>query len=472
MNDIKQAAAPRTPRARAWIRGALAVAGLAVVLFALLQADRLGGNAALPYKALLALGALIAAGAALPVRHAERVLLSVVTLIACVVLLEVMADRTLTPLLRPPYRFDTERIFALAPSRESVFKKLPVNGGEAVTHRINSYGYRGPELGEKTSRPRVVVYGDSFIHAAYSADAESFVRQLERVLSGATGKDVEVVNAGVSSYGPDQISVALAADLPRLRPDLVIVSIYAGNDYGDLVRNKMFRLDSGGALVRNDWKLDPQIRRRLDMNQHELMLLRAGRALRQRIAPRPSEPQDADGGAAQFSNRDHLLKESIREYESYHRDGDSTVYNTHVDYFNADVSLQPSSESARHKTALMKAVMEQIRNLAQSAKVPLVFMVIPHASDVARDYDTWGQADTTKYPDYRSRNLTEPIEVAAKALGVPVVNLQDAFGAVDARTLYFAGGDDHWNTAGQKLGAEVVGAFVAAMAPGLQSPPR
>jgi hypothetical protein len=120
----------------------------------------------------------------------------------------------------------------------------------------------------------------------------------------------------------------------------------------------------------------------------------------------------------------------------------------------------------------MQAVLEHIRDLAQSAQVGLAFMVIPHASDVARDYDTWGNADTTKYPDYRSRNLTEPIEVAAKALGVPVVNLQDAFGKVDARTLYFAGGDDHWNAAGQKLGAEVVGAFIAANMPVRLSPPR
>lgn len=472
MNNIKHREAPRTPRARAWIRAALVAAGLTLVAFVLLQADRWGGSMALPHKAALVLGGLIVLGAALPMRHAERLLLSVATFAACAVLLEIVADRLLTPLLRPPYRFDQDRIFALAPSRESVFKKLPVNGGEAVTHRINAYGYRGSEIGEKASRPRVVVYGDSFIHAAYSTDAETFVHQLGRVLTSAAGRDVEVINGGVSSYGPDQISVALAADLPRLRPDIVIVSIYAGNDYGDLLRNKMFRLDGGGKLVRNDWKLEPQIRRRLDLNQRELMLLRAGRALRHRVSSKPAETQAAEGGASQFSNRDHLFGESVREYESYIRDGDPTVYNTHVDFFNADVSLRPSSESARYKTALMQAVLGHIRDLAQSAQVGLAFMVIPHASDVARDYDTWGNADTTKYPDYRSRNLTEPIEVAAKALGVPVVNLQDAFGKVDARTLYFAGGDDHWNAAGQKLGAEVVGAFIAANMPVRLSPPR
>ncbi len=472
MNSITHPEAPRTPRAPTWIRGALVAAGLVFVTFALLQADRLGGNTALPYKALLTLGALVAAGAALPVRHAERLLLCVVTFSACAVLLEVVADRVLTPLLRPPYRFDSQRIFALAPSQESVFKKLPINGGEAVTHRINAYGYRGAEIGEKASRPRVVIYGDSFIHAAYTVDGETFAYQLGRVLAGAAGRDVEVINAGVSSYGPDQISVALEADLPRLRPDIVVVSIYAGNDYGDLVRNKMFRVDSDGKLVRNDWKLDPQIRRRLELNQRELMLLKAGRALRHRFASKPVDEQGSDGGATLFSNRDHLLGESMREYESYVRAGDSTVYNTHVDYFNADVSLRPSSESARYKIALMQAVLGQIRDLAQSARVGLVFMIIPHASDVARDYDTWGSADTTKYPEYRGRNLTAPIEVAAKALGVPVVNLQDAFGKVDARTLYFTGGDDHWNAAGQKLAAEVVGAFVASNVPGRPLPSR
>jgi hypothetical protein len=187
--------------------------------------------------------------------------------------------------------------------------------------------------------------------------------------------------------------------------------------------------------------------------------------MRQRLAAARPGPQGGGDAARQFSDRAFLLEEARREYASHVREADRTVRNTHVDYFSADVSLQPDSESARYKIALMQAVLARIRDIAQSHGAALVFMVIPHASDVTRSYDTWGGADASKYPAYHRRNLTEPIEQGARTLGVPVVNLQDAFGRVDANALYFSGGDDHWNAAGQALAAEVVGAFVASTMP-------
>ena len=51
---------------------------------------------------------------------------------------------------------------------------------------------------------------------------------------------VQVVNAGVAAYGPDQACLALEADLAAgLDPDLVVLCVFAGNDWGDLLRNKL-----------------------------------------------------------------------------------------------------------------------------------------------------------------------------------------------------------------------------------------
>jgi hypothetical protein len=53
----------------------------------------------------------------------------------------------------------------------------------------------------------------------------------------------------VTGYGPDQESLVMEDDLPSLKPDLIIVAIYSGTDFGDLLRNKLYRLDGQSRLV-------------------------------------------------------------------------------------------------------------------------------------------------------------------------------------------------------------------------------
>ena len=103
------------------------------------------------------------------------------------------------------------------------------------------------------SRPRVVVYGDSFIHTYYVDADDGFAQQLENGLSRRLGSGVEVVNAGVAAYGPDQIALRMEDELPKLRPDLVVVAVFGGNDFGDLVRpNRGLRERDRRAGMRND----------------------------------------------------------------------------------------------------------------------------------------------------------------------------------------------------------------------------
>src|SRR6185295_4536691 len=76
----------------------------------------------------------------------------------------------------------------------------------------------------------------------------------------ALSADVETVNAGVVGYGPDQACLRMEAELSRLRPDLVVVAVLAENDYGDLVRNRLFELGPRGELVRRHVVLAPEMR--------------------------------------------------------------------------------------------------------------------------------------------------------------------------------------------------------------------
>lgn len=444
------------------VRALLLLLGALLVGYAISDHPFYGGEPGFGRLQLViaAIGAGLAAAAALPLRFAERLLLLAITSLVMLAIAEAAAGLLLGAAFRPIYQADDRLIFKFLPDRDSVMKRLPANGGAVVGHHINRDGFRGAELLPPGSATRVVVYGDSFIHASYTPDDETFAVVLGRQLQAARGVPVEVINAGVSSYGPDQISLKMEDELPLLRPDLVVVSIFAGNDYGDLMRNKLFRLGEDGKLVANRWTLDPKVRSKLELSQRESLLLRALRTLR----PRAGGGTDGPDEAAKFSDWDFLLAEAEREYRSFVVDRNDVVTNTHVDYYSADVSLQPDGASARYKVALMKAVMARLRDVARAQGVPLVFLFIPHPNDVTDKYD-WGPVDRTRFPGYDGRNQSAPLEAAARELGVPFLGLYDVYRPVDASRLYFHGGDDHWNAEGQRLAAESMARLLAPMLP-------
>lgn len=397
------------------------------------------------------MGAALSLCALLPTATGGRILLFTGTFLAMLAFAEIAGEIVLGPRFRPNSQFDERLIFKFISSRDCVMTRRPINGGNIVAHRINSDGFRGDELSPPGKTARIAVYGDSFIHASYSPQEETFAAQLGIQLEKRTGKKLEMINAGVSSYGPDQESLKMASELPRLRPDLVIVAIFAGNDYGDLMRNKMYRLGANGELVENRWKLEPSVRILFDLSQRESIIKRALRNITRSF-------QDQD--ISKYSNVDILLDEAEREYRSFIVERNDTVTNTHTDYYSADVSLTPKSESARYKVALMGAMMRRIRDVAQQNGTPLAFLFIPHPVDVADHYDTW-QIDRKRFPDYDGRNQVAPLEEVAKSLGVPFVSLYDVYRKTDANTLYFRD-DDHWNGAGQRLAAETVADYLLA----------
>lgn len=411
-----------------------------------------------------AVGVGIAACAALPRKFAERVLLVAVASLAMLAFAEFAGELILAPRHRPIFQIDDKLIFKLIPNRSSVMTRSRENGGESIAHKINSEGFRGEELIPRGTTPRVVVYGDSFIHAPYMADRETFSAVLGDLLSARIGSAIEVINAGVSSYGPDQVSLKMEVELPRLRPDLAIVAIFAGNDYGDLMRNKLFKIDPSDNLIDNEWTLDPGIRNQFEFSQRESILVRSLRiALRSlRLSGAEAASASARTDTSHHARWSNLLQQSESEYNDYIINRNNVITNTHVDYYSANISLWPDSESTRYETRLMQAVMRRIRDVAAKSGVPLVFVFIPHPIDVVDMYDDWGAVDRKRYPEYSGINQTAALEAGAKLAGVPFISLYAAYRAVDANRFYFHHNDDHWNAAGQRIAAELVSARVAS----------
>jgi len=85
--------------------------------------------------------------------------------------------------------------------------------------RINSDGYRGPEIDKRHARVRILTIGDSTTFG--TLERSTYPRSLQRELQ-ARGRDVEVVNGGVEGYGPRQAVLRLD-EFKSLDPEVATI---------------------------------------------------------------------------------------------------------------------------------------------------------------------------------------------------------------------------------------------------------
>ncbi len=355
------------------------------------------------------------------------------------------------------YMLDDRYLFRHIPGS----RKLASAAGEVgpkVLVRINQSGRRGDESTLPHASERIVVYGDSFIAAEYTREPDTYVAQLERLLGGRA----QVLNAGVTGYGVDQESLRIEDDLETVRPDLVIVAAYAGNDFGDLLRNKLYRLDADGRLAANVPVIDAALRRefRAPFEMSSIQIVRAVQSVYERWArrrPAREKPpsQAIDPTAARLAHRQ-------AEYEEFVVRGDNVVRNLLADEYDADVSLEPASPSASYRVRLMDRVVERIQETTSRAGVRLLFLIIPERWDVT---GVGGQVEARRrYAGYRSAGLTDALEAIARHRGVTCLNLFDSFRQNGAAGLYHPF-DEHWNERGQQLAARLTADLLRAGLP-------
>lgn len=102
--------------------------------------------------------------------------------------------------------------------------------GERVLIRLNQHGHRGTFYDYERSKNtyRILVLGDSMTEGSEVEEADLFTTRIEAQLPG-----VEVINAGVGSYGTVQEYLYLLDEGIRYRPDLVLLMFYKN----DLIEN-------------------------------------------------------------------------------------------------------------------------------------------------------------------------------------------------------------------------------------------
>ncbi len=405
---------------------------------------------------LLLVGVAVAASCLLPLAWNARVLALVLSTLIMLSATEAALQFLFSASFKAENELDARLLYRPVPGAIQTSRRDEINGGERITYSINSQGFRGDEL---QARPdfRIAIYGDSFVHGYYSSLANTFAVRLADRLSSRLHRNIEVVNAGVAGYGPDQELRKMERELAGLRPDLVLVGIFTGNDFGDLLRNKLYRLNGNGELEENAFVIEPSLERAMKLGREEAILKRLIRDGVYALAVRLGLRQGPSNGVESMSpleRMEYFRERHVAEYEEYIVRGDGTLRDLAWDSYDADVSLTPKSDAARYKIELMDRIIGRMAEVCATVSAPLVVIPIPHPVDVGGH--ATGEVDRAKYPDYQPRGLVSIIEEIGRRRGIPTIDLFSTFQSRGSEAIYFRGFDDHWSDAGQDVAAAVV----------------
>jgi hypothetical protein len=275
--------------------------------------------------------------------------------------------------------------------------------------RGNALGYPGPDIAadRKPGVVRVAALGDSFAVGPAVPFTENYLTLLQQSSPG-----VEVCNFGVSGAGPREYRAVLARDGWPVRPDLVLVSVFVGNDITEALPTPR-RLDPRGhalyLLCERGWRLACERRRQP-----------AASAVPDRLRVPP------------------LSEETFRAVEAR----------------RLAVCLAPPSAAMEGKWRRALAHLEGLVADCRRRRVPVAFVLIPDEFQVnpavraqaVRDAQADRGALDLDLPQRRLRDF-------CAARGVPCLDLLPAFReAPDA----YASRDTHWNVRGNRLAAVAI----------------
>jgi hypothetical protein len=262
---------------------------------------------------------------------------------------------------------------------------------------------------------RVAVLGDSFLIGFGVPDADLLTARLQRDFLPQT----EVLNFGVSGYGPLQEYLLLRDRALRFSPDVVVLMLYTGNDLDDLrdsggfmsgYRRPRARVGPGGSLLIESWPVPPP--RAIDGFLYSLRRFELYHAVVR-----------ASGGLRALRGRDRAAGTSD------HADGEDEL-------------------------DLLRVVLNEMARTTADLHAELVVVGFPEEKEVARLAS--GSADLNSQTVATGGRR---IRAIADEVGASYVDLTDALArAIAAGQRPYFPVYAHWNSRGHLIAAEAIAA--------------
>ncbi|MDT5267946.1 MAG: hypothetical protein QOH49_132 [Acidobacteriota bacterium] len=375
------------------------------------------------------------------------------------------------------YQPDEVRGYSLWPGAEGRYRR---EGAARVS--INSDGLRDRE--HTRSKPagtlRIAVVGDSYAEAFQVEREQAFWSVLEQKLRDCpalAGREVEVINFGVSGYGTAQELLTLREKVWSYSPDVVLLAVTTNNDVLDNSRAlkvtdeiPYFRLD-GDHLT-----LDDSFRQTAAFRLRNSALNRLGRWLREHLR----FVQAVHEGQGAIKSRLDAWREQRRLAKEKEKDGASAtseVKTTNAGQSNtpapagdvpADelgtanvIYREPADDVWRNAWLVTERLVVEMNAEVKSHGARFYVVTLSNGIQVYPDPSAReafarrvGAADLF-YPERRFQNLGE-------REGFPVYNLAPDLQAYADRTKVFLHGfgaqrgNGHWNEDGHRVAGELL----------------
>ena len=312
-----------------------------------------------------------------------------------------------SPLLVAPNASARERI---EEERRNVFEYFGRDAG-------NTRGHNDSEPRSDTAGiVRIVALGDSFAYGIVGYD-KNFLTRLETKLGDRVGRPVEVVNLGLPGLQPKDYLQMLAEEGASLRPDLVVVCLFAGND--------LMRVGAATPFDARNWRLVG-------------FVLRLGRFAAERA-------RTQDPGAAAAAPKGAIAKPGTFSEPAY-----LEIAVGYVPFLRRerDASVQRGYDDTL-------AVLDEI--VARAAPTPVAIAVLPTELQVNPQL----RASALSQLQLREQDLdldapARETRAHLEARGVAVIDLLPALAAAELDGNTYEPRDSHWNERGNEVAADVL----------------
>jgi succinate dehydrogenase flavin-adding protein (antitoxin of CptAB toxin-antitoxin module) len=262
------------------------------------------------------------------------------------------------------------------------------------------------------------------------------------------------VNAGIIGFGPDQSLIRFKKEADRYKPDLVIFHIFADNDFGDILRNRLFELDANHGLIEINRRRkddDPLVDMKPPNFVSSLLIVQATKSLPRNIRSFLGYEKD---------DRVNLLQEFVKGEFSAYKESQRGKYSHFIDHYDLDLALDPDKESSKTKKELMEAILKTANNVARSKGIEFLVVIQPSVIDLTKGNAVLDYEYLEKYPKYRRTNLSDAVKNICVANNLNCINFYEAFMRNDPENLFFSGNDDHWNDRGQDIAARETASYI------------
>lgn len=287
----------------------------------------------------------------------------------------------------------------------------------AVLVEINSQGLRDTEhtLEKPRGVYRVLILGDSFAEGMQVPLEDTVGKQLEQLLNAHGGRPYEVINGGVAGFGTDTELLFYRRQGRLYHPDLVLLFFFR-NDLADNGESRYFKLEDG-VLTTVETRSAGQDSRPMAavrgwLWDHFMLIRLLGNAW--------NEAQGLAGGAG--SSQSQQMDPAFRV---------------------------PMSSEVEGQWSLTTALLEQIDREVRADHARLVVVGIPDIHSVESQQ---------LQPGFDMGQVNRKLGEVTASAGIAYIDLLPGFSSQyeNTRAALYWPVDEHWNSAGHQLAAQIV----------------